>query len=54
MTKQENNSENVLSFNFFTVWGFCYIEVIGKIAVRKYKYLQKGNKFIQGNLHKQA
>lgn len=39
---------------FFTVWDFYYIEVIGKIAVRKYKYLQKGNKFIQGILWKQA
>lgn len=54
MTKQENNFENVLSFTFFTVWDFYYIDVIGKIAVRKYKYLQKGNKFIEGILQKQA
>lgn len=43
-----------LALIFFTVWGFCYVEVIGKIVVRKYKYLRKGKKFIQGILRTQA
>lgn len=54
MTKRRTTLKMCLALFFFTVWDFYYIEVIGKIAVRKYKYLQKGNKFIQGILRKQA